>query len=389
MVIEFNSTLQWHISEGDALTSAGKQQLFFKSLDRYKIDVSTSPASQRKTKTEFDAKLETAVKSMPVVIPSDTVVMEAAFYLLRQGLLNIPDVGTINVKQARAFLWNAAWLQEYMSAEWRAKGMLQGCSEKPRQFEHFCLAIIGPGGTGKTAVLKITEALTIFFTGKDTVQKLAPSNAAARILGGDTIHALCRLPFGKAKLTSKKGRLGPIALRTHRKIWENAVSVYMDEISMVSADQFLQSDVRLRQAKMKPEMPFGGMALNVCGDFLQLPPVNKDGNRRSLATATVESEEENDDVNVDDASARQQRRAGKAESMQGLRLWRNIQRVVCLSINVRAPGILSRLQSEMREGRISDAMWDLCMSRVIVPRDARLTTPGSPFVEHNVHFLVH
>ena len=48
----------------------------------------------------------------------------------------------------------------------------------------------------------------------------------------------------------------------------------------------------MRQAKMEMELAFGGLALNVCGDFLQLPPVNKDGSRRSLATATVESEEE-------------------------------------------------------------------------------------------------
>ena len=165
-----NSTSQWRIPEVDALTSAGKQQLFFKGLDKYNIDISIAAGTQQKKKKEFERKLETAVKKLPaVVIPSDTVVMEAAFFLLQQGLLNIPDVGTINVKQARAFLWNAAWLQEYMSAEWRAKGLLQGCPEKPRQFERFCLAIIGPGGTGKTAVLKITEALTIFFAGKETV----------------------------------------------------------------------------------------------------------------------------------------------------------------------------------------------------------------------------
>ena len=216
------------------------------------------------------------------------------------------------------------------SAEWRAKGLLQGCPEKPRQFERFCLAIIGPGGTGKTAVLKITEALTIFFAGKDTVQKVAPSNAAARILGGDTIHALCRLPFGNTKLTSKKGRLGPSALRTHRKVWENAVSLYIDEISMVAADQFLQCDVRLRQAKMNFDLPFGGLALNVCGDFLQLPPVNKDGSRKSLATATIDADEDDDQQNADDVSTRQQRRGSKAEGMQGLRLWRSFQRVVCL-----------------------------------------------------------
>jgi hypothetical protein len=57
----------------------------------------------------------------------------------------------------------------------------------------------------------------------------------------------------------------------------------MDEISMVPADQFLQCDVRCRQAKMRADLRFGGLAVNTCGDFLQLPPVSRDESRRSLA----------------------------------------------------------------------------------------------------------
>eukprot|EP00973_Karenia_brevis_P001327 181033-Karenia_brevis.AAC.1 len=64
------------------------------------------------------------------------------------------------------------------------------------------------------------------------------------------MHSLCKLPFGNARLTSKKGRLAATALKQHRQTWKSAIAVYMDEISMVSADQFLQSDVRIRQAKM-------------------------------------------------------------------------------------------------------------------------------------------
>ena len=53
---------------------------------------------------------------------------------------------------------------------------------------------------------------------------------------------------------------------------------------MISSDQFLQCDVRLRQAKNDQEHRFGNLATNVCGDFLQLPPVEKHkGSRRSLA----------------------------------------------------------------------------------------------------------
>ena len=52
---------------------------------------------------------------------------------------------------------------------------------------------------------------------------------------------------------------------------------------MIAADQFLQCDVRMRQAKMRSDLFCGGLALNICGDFLQLPPVDKDGSRPSLA----------------------------------------------------------------------------------------------------------
>ena len=143
--------------------------------------------------------------------------------------------------------------------------------------------MVGPGGTGKTAVLTATEAMIAFFVGPEKVQKLAPSNAAARLLGGDTIHALCKLPFGHAALSSKKGRLTSDKLQALRRKWSNSVAAFLDEVSMIAADQFLQCDVRMRQAKMRSDLFCGGLALNICGDFLQLPPVDKDGSRPSLA----------------------------------------------------------------------------------------------------------
>ncbi|MCP4468649.1 MAG: AAA family ATPase, partial [Halieaceae bacterium] len=235
------------------------------------------------------------------------------------------------------------------------------------RFEKYCLAIMGAGGTGKTGVLKISETLTVFFAGPETVRKLAPSNAAARLLGGDTLHALCKLPWGKARLTSKKGRLQKSTLELHRKNWRTAVAAYIDEISMVSSDQFLQCDVRFRQAKMQPSHRFGGLALNVCGDFLQLPPVDKDGTRKGLAVplndygvcdvSEAESQcaenatEQKSDEDADVPTARQRKQAN-VEGRQGFELWRKMRRVVCLTVKVRARGIWSRLQSERRDGKI-------------------------------------
>ena len=56
------------------------------------------------------------------------------------------------------------------------------------------------------------------------------------------------------------------------------------------------------------------------------------------------------------------KKEAKVEGRQGFELWRSITRVVCLTVNVRAPGVLSRLQAEMRDGHISDEMWNLSLS---------------------------
>ena len=52
--------------------------------------------------------------------PSDTIVVEAALHVLSEGFLNDPRGGgnTLNVKQARAFLWWGCWLQFHMNDEW-------------------------------------------------------------------------------------------------------------------------------------------------------------------------------------------------------------------------------------------------------------------------------
>ena len=52
---------------------------------------------------------------------------------------------------------------------------------------------------------------------------------------------------------------------------------------MISGNQLLQCDVRMRQAKLRPADRFGKLAVNLCGDFLQLPPVDKHGSRKGLA----------------------------------------------------------------------------------------------------------
>ena len=131
--------------------------------------------------------------------------------------------------------------------------------------------------------------------------------------------------------------------------------------------------------------------MNVCGDFLQLPPVDKDNSRKSLAkplnesfARAVEGEDcENAAETTQEKHKRLEAKQKAVEARQGWELWREIHRVVCLDINVRAPGVLSRLQAEMRDGVISDEMWDLYMSRVVSPNDPRLVDPALNAIQFN------
>ena len=228
----------WHIDSGEALRAAEQQKKFFKAMYGFTIETlsgaDTTSSSSTRTADPYDQVISVAMAKMPQSYTwTQTIVMEAALHLLTEGLLNVPDVGCINVKQARAFLWNAAWLQEFrnnlecrLASEYR---QVQQTS-KSIEVDSFHLAIIGAGGTGKTAVMKLTEALITYFAGADTVKKLAPSNAAARLLGGDTIHALCKSPFGNAQLTSRKGQLTKGKLCAHRRTWRTTIAAFMDEV---------------------------------------------------------------------------------------------------------------------------------------------------------------
>ncbi len=222
----------WGVTSHSALTACDNQEKFFKALDQYDSSkegaVDTSHTNRKSD--PYNERLSAAMSKCPESFrrASPTVVMEAAFYLLLQGLLDIPGVGSINVKQARAFLWNAAWLQEFMNKLWNTDevsmaGVRVPLSRTQTAFATLCLAIVGPGGTGKTAVLKLAEELTLFFAGPDTVQQMASSNGAARLLGGNTLRAVCELPFGNTSLTSKKGRLTSGTLAALRKNWATTI----------------------------------------------------------------------------------------------------------------------------------------------------------------------
>jgi len=195
----------------------------------------------------------------------------------------VPSTGAINVKQAHALLQAARWLQEKMSSKWIKTGELMsestsrttsaGSSMKRSAsipvdaagVPLLMMVITGGAGAGKTTTLTVIEALADHFIGTASVCKAAPTNTAARLLRGDTLHALYKLPL--RSLHGKRGKLSDRVLKQFRQKFKTVEVQILDEISVMAPAHLYQVDVRSRAAKMAYKIVFGGLGNILGGDF--------------------------------------------------------------------------------------------------------------------------
>lgn len=124
------------------------------------------------------------------------------------------------------------------------------------------LLVTGRAGTGKSTLLNHLA----WHSGKQLVIT-APTGVAALNVGGQTIHSLFKLPIG---LIGASRIEQP---REVRKLLNTIDTLVIDEISMVSADLMDAIDRSLRQARSRPDDPFGGVQIVMFGDPFQLSPV--------------------------------------------------------------------------------------------------------------------
>lgn len=131
--------------------------------------------------------------------------------------------------------------------------------------------ISGPGGVGKSFVLR---AITEEFKLRNRRYRVTASTGVAALnVGGITIHSL--LSTGISGSVSQVQSL--VGTRQFHKAMERLQfieTIIVDEISMLSGDYVQMLDFWLKQVRSDPE-PFGGCQMIFCGDFLQLPPVEK------------------------------------------------------------------------------------------------------------------
>jgi ATP-dependent DNA helicase PIF1 len=128
--------------------------------------------------------------------------------------------------------------------------------------------LTGPAGSGKTFVLN--EFIRLSKREGKKVAVTATTGLAATHLGGTTIHAWSGIGIWDVLPRHYTDNLS----KTRRDLIEQADILIIDEISMLHDFRLDLVDEVLKEVR-DVEAPFGGIQLILCGDFFQLPPVNR------------------------------------------------------------------------------------------------------------------
>jgi ATP-dependent DNA helicase PIF1 len=127
--------------------------------------------------------------------------------------------------------------------------------------------ITGQAGTGKSRVIGSIRAFAREkYRGlKGAWCAVAPTGTAAILVEGQTIHSFAGIgvPTTKKDFEKAWGR---------KKEWRRLQLLVVDEVSMISGEFWDYLSGVVSEIRSDPR-PFGGVQLVVCGDFLQLPPI--------------------------------------------------------------------------------------------------------------------
>tara|TARA_A100001388_G_scaffold275287_1_gene260530 strand:- start:1368 stop:2735 length:1368 start_codon:yes stop_codon:yes gene_type:complete len=131
--------------------------------------------------------------------------------------------------------------------------------------------ITGPGGTGKTHIIK--EIVDHAKTNNKVYKVCALTGCAAILLmcNAITIHAFSGIGLASGTINQVVDKVIKNKYKTLN--WSKVDILIVDEVSMLSLKLFKILDIIARKIKRKPNIPFGGIQLVFSGDFYQLPPV--------------------------------------------------------------------------------------------------------------------
>ncbi|KAI6025291.1 DNA helicase Pif1 like protein, partial [Pisolithus microcarpus] len=150
--------------------------------------------------------------------------------------------------------------------------------------DQLLMLMTGPGGTGKTHIVKAVHSVMNHYGCGHIIRYLAPTGSAAALIDGMTVHK--GLGIKIKSMNKGKGNRLPgesqqdytvlISVSNRSKLreeWKNVEYILLDEASLLSLELIADIDHALRFAKEKPDLWFGGMVIIFSGDFFQYPPV--------------------------------------------------------------------------------------------------------------------
>ncbi len=143
--------------------------------------------------------------------------------------------------------------------------------------------LTGPGGTGKTHIIKALIAVMRGFDSEHLLKFLAPTGSVAALNDGMTIHKAFGLSIcdraskhsmqtieGKQYFSSSLSDLSRKHLETNFKDVEVLV---IDEVSLLQQELLLDIKAGCQYGKDIKQWWFGGMMVIFTGDLYQFPPV--------------------------------------------------------------------------------------------------------------------
>ena len=131
--------------------------------------------------------------------------------------------------------------------------------------------ITGPGGTGKSALIR--EIYKYATRREHNIQVCALTGCAAVMLDckAKTIHSWAGIGLANGDVERIVERVDKNFLK--KRDWRKTRTLIIDEVSMMSKRLFDILDRVGKTARNCHSRPFGGIQLIFCGDFYQLPPV--------------------------------------------------------------------------------------------------------------------
>ena len=176
----------------------------------------------------------------------------------------------LNEEQKIVVMYHRKWCKETVIA-----------LKQNKPIQPYCLFLSGPGGVGKSHVIKLIHTDTVKLlqcahqiTAEDVPILLTTSTGvAAHNISGMTIHSAFMLNDRKSNYSTYG--LGADTLNTLQLHLEQLMVVIIDEISMIGAETLYKINMRLQEIKGLNYLDtrFGNVTIIAVGDLYQLPPL--------------------------------------------------------------------------------------------------------------------